>query len=889
MKGTGWVRIYRLALRALPADLRRKHGAAMEALFARELEQARAGGSVRRAVAGLRAVWDVVQRGVYERLGSPERRWSVEGLRQDVAYGFRSLLRAPRFTSVVVLTLALGMGANSAVFSVVDAVLLQPLPFPNASRMVHLAWDGGTHVQRYLTPGKYQYWRDNARSLDATATWRGFRGRTDQGGNLSGVTGLRVSRDFLDVLGYLPAQGRDFTVNEDVSGGAPVMIVSHHLWQTHFGGASDVAGRTLRLNGQPYTVVGVLPENFDFPYLDEPVELLVPLGLSVDPMDEGENWPTIAVLREGVTREEAEAEVGSLTDSFAAAYPDLVYERDRGMRLATFTDLRVGESVRAIWFLMGAVALVLLLSCANVASLFLARARQRRGEVALRAALGAGRARIARLVLIESVLVAVAAGSLGLLLAKWVVDLLVGLTPTDLPRMETIGIDWRVMLFTYSAALAASVLFGGSAAWPAIRSRLSDVLKESARGVYGRGRMQRALLVVQSAISTVLLTGAGLLVLTLVSLVNVDPGFDVEGLVAVRFPAKPREYDSSQDLWILQQRVREQLRGSAEVASIVGATNLPLERGINFPMTISGRPDAFEGAVEWRAVTPGYFRTLGIRIVTGRLFDDRDVEGGPPVVIVNEAFVREYFPDENPIGQRLEIGRYRDEFIDPSLVGPGAEIVGVVGDVREVSLRAEPRRTMYVPQAQAPTLISNVLGTMPVFIAELRPASRSVERALVEVFRTVDPALPRPEIFPLDEVVTRSLARERFGATLLSLFAALALALTAFGIYGVLAYTVRQRYREIGVRMALGARGIEVRGMVIRQGITPVLLGLLLGLLGFAGLSRLLAQYLWGVSATDPLPLAGVTTILLGVALVASWIPAREAVKLDPVRSLHAE
>lgn len=868
----------------------------MEALAARELERARVRGRLPAALAVARAILDVVQRGIYERLRSQGMgRWRIQGFRQDVTHSLRSLIKAPGFTVVVVLTLGLGIGANAAIFSVVDAVLLQPLPFPNA-RVVQLAWDGGTHIQRYLTPGKHQYWRDNARSLAAVATWREFQGRMDGSGEVSAVTGLRISRDFLDVLGYSPARGRSFTAREDAVGGAKVAIVSHQTWQAQLGGAPDVVGGTpdvvggtLHVNEEPHTVVGVLPESFEFPYLDQPVGVLVPLELSVDPMDEGENWPTIARLREGVTYEEAQADVASLTESFAAAYPELVYERDRGMKLATFAELHVGQSAKALRILMGVVTLVLLIACANVANLFMARATTRRGEVALRAALGASRGRIARLVLTEAVLVALVGGSLGLLIARGGVDLLVTLAPTELPRMETIGVDFRVVLFTYGTALGASLLFGGAAAAPAARTRLSEVLKESARGASARSRARQGLIVVQSAISMVLLAGAGLLVATLVGLAHVDPGFDVDGLVAARFPVKPQEYDSSQDLWALQQGLRQEVRGSPAIASIVGATNLPLERGVNFPMTVAGRPDAFEGAVEWRAVTPGYFRTLDIPVVLGRPFEDTDVEGAPPVVIVNEAFVREYFRDESPIGQRLEIGRYRDELIDPSLAGPGAEIVGVVGDIREVSLRSDPRRTMYVPQAQAPTRISNVLGTMPVFIAQSRPGGGNVERALLDAIRTVDPALPRPEVFALNEVVARSLARERFGATLLSVFAALALALTAFGVYGVLAYTVRQRYREIGIRMALGAGGLEVRRMVLRQGITPVLIGLALGLAASVWLSRVVAQYLWGVTPTDPATLAAVATILLGIALAASWIPAREAVRLDPVKSLNAE
>ena len=895
-----WARTYRLALRALPAELRLKHGWAMEALFVRELGRARQAGRLRGALAGATGVWDVVWRGLYERgcrRGGGTRdhegtrregRWSMDTLGQDVTHSLRSLLKAPRFTAVVVLTLALGMGANTAIFSVLDAVLYRPLPFPEARRVVNLAWDGAGYLQDGLSPVQFQYWHEHARTLDAMATWRPFLGRVDEGGEVSIVRGLRVSPEFLQVLGWTPALGRDFAAAEYVPDGPRVALVSHAMWQARFGGTADAVGSTLSVNEEPYTVVGVLPESFAFPYVREPVGVIVPVGLSVDPDDEGRNWPAIARLREGFTREEAQADVASLTEPFRAAYPNQVYERERGMTLATFGELYAGDTARSLWILMGAVALVLLIACANGANLFLARAARRRGEMALRAALGATRGRIARFVLAESLLVALAAGALGLPLARWGVGVLVSLTPSEVPRLAAAGIDWRAMLFTFAVSLATGLVFGGAAAWPSARTGLSEVLKESTRAATaGRGR--QGLIVAQSALSTVLLVGAALLVVTLVGLRRVDPGFDPEGLVAVRFPLKPAGYETSRDLWEFQRRVGEQVKGSPAVSSIVGATNLPLERGINFPMSIGGRIDDFEGAVEWRAVTPGYFRMLGIALVVGRPFEDTDVEGGPPVAIINEAFARRYFPSQSPIGQRIDIGRHRGEFIDSSLVGPGAEIVGVVADIRELSLRTEPRRTMYVPPAQAPTRISNVRGTMPVFIARGRLAGGDVERTLRQALRAVDPALPRPEILPLRDVVARSLARERFGATLLSVLAMLALALTAFGIYGVLAYTVRQRRREIGIRMALGAGPQEVTRMVLLQGISPVLLGLLLGVAGSAGLSRVAAGFLWGVTPTDPTTLATVAAILLGVALVASWIPAHEAVGLDPVDTLKSE
>jgi predicted permease len=812
----------------------------------------------------------------------------MNALRQDVGYALRSLLRTPGFTATVVVTLALGVGANSAIFSVVDAVLFRPLPFPEAGRVVNVAWNGSGHLQA-LSAVKFQYWHDHTRSFDAMATWRHLPARVDTGTDVSAVPALSVSRDFLTVVGYTPVLGRGFVATEHVPGGPMVAVISHAMWRAHLGSAADVVGRTIRLNDEPVAIVGVLPESFAFPYEDEPVEVIIPLRLTVDPNDVAENWPTIARLREGVTREQAQTDAASLTESFRAAYPNQVSEQARGMVLATFSELYVADTVRrALWILMGAVTVVLLVACANVANLFLARATRRRGEIALRTALGATRGRIVRLVLTESVLVALAAGALGLLLGGWVTGVLVALTPAEIPRMAAVGIDWRVTLFTFAASLATSVVFGGAAAWPAARAGLVEVLKESPRGSSGRSRMRQGLLVAQSGLSMVLLVGAGLLVVTLIRLTRVDAGFDPEGLVAVQLPSKPAAYETAHDLWEFERQVVQQLEGSPVIASVAGASSLPLERGINTPMTIGGRPDMW-GTVEWRAVTPGYFQTLGIRLVAGRTFENTDVAGRPPVAIVNEAFARRYFGGESPIGQRIEVGRAEGKWRDQSLAGPGVEIVGIVSDIREVSLRTEPRRTMYVAQAQAPTRLSTVRGTMPVFIARERFPGGDVNRALTAAIRAVDPALPRPQVLPLDDLVARSLVRERFGATLLSVLAALALALTAFGIYGVLAYTIQQRRREIGIRMALGASGPQVSRLVMVQGIAPVLVGVILGVLASVGVSQVVAGFLWGVTPTDPATLATMAAVLLGVALAASWIPAREAAGVDPVSTLNCD
>ena len=896
-----WRSVYRMALRTLPRGIRHKHGQSMEALFAHELSRARRTGWLRSAATGTVAVFDVIRRGLYERRAQSRNqrdlakvlrradRWSWDALGQDIRFSVRSLFKAPRFTTVVVLTLGLGVGANTAIFSVVDTLLLRPLPFPNAGRVVNLAWARATYLEAGLSPVKFEYWQHHARSFDAMATWEGFSARTRSDGEAAVVRALRVSDDFFRVLGFEPTVGRGFTAGEHVPDGPRIVILSHALWRSRFASDTTVLGREINLNEEPYTIIGVLPEAFVFPYEHEPVEAIVPLGFTVDPSDEGANWPAIARLREGVTYENARAEIAALTAPFQAVYPTQLYDGDRGMTLATFGEIYIdANTTRVLWILMGTVGLVLAIACANVASLLLARAATRRGEIALRAALGATRGRIVLLVVTESVLLSLMAAVVALPMASWCVDLLVALAPIEVPREAAIGIDWRVLFFTFLIALVTGLLGGGVAAWPAWGTRLSEVLKDGARASSSRRRGLQALLAAQSALSTMLLVGATLLVVTLISLRGVDPGFDPEGLVAVRVPFKPAGYETSRALWEFEQRVAEQLQGSAAVEAVVGASNLPLERGTNFPMSIGGRPDEYEGAVEWRAVTPGYFRLLSIDTIAGRRFETTDLEGGPPVVIINEAFASKYFPNESPIGHRIEIGRFRGEYRDASLAGPGAEVVGVVADIREVSLRTAPRRTMYVPQAQAPTGITNVRGQMPVLIVRGR-FGRNIQQAVTDALLAVDPALPRPEVFPLGEVITRSLTRERFAAVLISGFAGLALLITASGIYSALAYMIRQRRREIGIRMALGADEKAVMRLVLAQGTTPVFLGLLTGLAGSVGLSEIVTRFMWGATPSDIRVLAAVGAILLGVAVVASWLPAREAVGVDPVNTLKSE
>ena len=556
--------------------------------------------------------------------------------------------------------------------------------------------------------------------------------------------------------------------------------------------------------------------------------------------------------------------------------------------LGSFAELYAGEAASAIWILMGAVAAVLLIACANVGSLFLVRAVRRRGAMAIREALGATENRIIRLGVLEAILAASAAGVVGVVLAIWGANVLVVLAPVRLPLGGAIEIDWRVLAFAIGSSLIASAVVSLVAAWPGVRGGMWRTLRQSPRTTTRQGRLQEVLLSVQTALSVILLVGAVLLFTTWSNLRQVDPGFDPDALVAVQLPIRPPSYDSSERLDQFAQGVIEGVRGSGGGAVVAGASSLPFERGLNFPMSIAGRAE-FGGSVELRTVTQGYFRTLAIPVIRGRSFTAMDAKGATPVAIVNETFARRYFPEGDAIGQRIDLGRLGNVHRYPSLKGLGVVIVGVAADVQDISFRTAVRRTMYLPQAQAPDVIANIRPAMPVFVVRSTLPVQRLESEFRQAIRAVDPALPGPRVFPLSQTLADSLARERFGTILVSLFGALALILTAVGVYSVLAQAVRTRRREIGIRMAVGASGDAVLRLVVVRGLLPIAIGIGVGLVGAVTLSRLLEAYLWGVTGTDAVTLGVAAAGILGVAILACWVPAREAAGVDPVTALSSQ
>ena len=800
-----------------------------------------------------------------------------------------ALRRSPRFAAVVVSVLALGIGATIAIFSVLSAVLLRPVPFPDGQRVVNLAWNYGDYVSPDLTSAKFSYWQQHTRSFAAIASWQPFFGRVGEVGDITGAQGLRVTGGFFHVLGMPPTVGRAFAEDEYRSGGHKVALVSLAFWRKHFGEQLDGSSRvSIRLEEERYAIIGLLPEDFAFPYESRPVEIIVPTEVSVDPDDEAANWPAIARRGDGITMSEARTEVRWLNTGFKATYPQQAGDEEPGMMLGSFAELYVGEAASAIWILMGAVAAVLLIACANVGSLFLVRAVRRRGAMAIREALGATESRIIRLGVLEAILAASAAGVVGVVLAIWGANVLVVLAPVRLPLAGAIEVDWRVLAFAIGSSLIASVVVSLVAAWPGVRGGMWRTLGQSSRTTTGQGRLQEVLLSVQTALSMILLVGAVLLFTTWSNLRQVDPGFDPDALVAVQLPIRPPSYDTSERLDQFARGVIEGVRGSGGGAVVAGASSLPFERGLNFPISIAGRAE-FGGSVELRTVTQGYFRTLAIPVIRGRSFTAMDARGATPVAVVNETFAREYFPGGDAIGQRIDLGRRGNVHRYPSLKGLGIVIVGVAADVQDISFRTAVRRTMYLPQAQAPDLIANIRPAMPVFVVRSTLPVQRLESEFRQAIRAVDPALPGPQVFPLSQTLADSLARERFGTILVSLFGALALILTAVGVYSVLAQAVRIRRREIGIRMAVGASGDAVLRLVVVRGLLPIAIGIGVGLVGAVALSRLLEAYLWGVTGTDAVTLGVAAAGIFGVAILACWVPAREAAGVDPVTALSSQ
>jgi predicted permease len=825
----------------------------------------------------------------------------IEELWQDLRYGARTLLKKPGFTAVAVITLALGIGANSAIFSVVNSILLRTLPYKEPQRLM-MVWTRITQLES--TSGQTQFansatdfieWRNQNQSFEQIAAFCNHNFNLSGGGEPEFLGGVGASASLLPLLGVEAKLGRTFRTEEDQPGADRVVILSHGLWERRFASDPEIIGKKLTLNEGTYTVVGVMPPGFQFPGKDsmlaglrfpQRVDFYIPLALTAsEASDRGRLYlAVIGRLKPQVTIAQAQADMDAVADRLVKQY-----KNGRGVVLVSLQQQVVGKARNALLIFLGAVAFVLLIACANVANLLLTRAAARHKEMAIRSALGASRLRLIRQLLTESLLLAMLGGTVGLVLALWVVKLLIAIGPTNLPRADAISVDGRVLSFTLLISLLTGIIFGLAPALQASRLDLNESLKEggtTSAVSSGRNRIRSLLVVSQVAVALMLLIGAGLMIRSFVRLLGVDPGFDPQHILTldVRLPlskyAGPQaDYAGPQAAAFFQQ-VIERLKTLPGVRAAGGANPLPLsggEEGSGF--VIAGRwppapGEVFNAGRRW--VSPDYFKVMGIRLQTGRAFTESDGSGAPRVLIINEAFVRTFFPDKDPIGKRLFFNRGSD--------GGYAwrEIVGVVKDVKHSALDSDPKPEMYFPFSQFPswnmTLVARTSGDPMSLVAAAR---RQV--------LAVDPNQAISNVSTMEQLMDNSVSQRRFNMLLLSIFAAISLVLAAVGIYSVLAYSVAQRTQEIGVRMALGARAANVLKLIIGQGMVLVLIGAALGLAAAFALTRVLTGLLYGVSPTDPATFAMIALLLLGVALVACYLPARRATKVDPIIALRFE
>jgi putative ABC transport system permease protein len=804
---------------------------------------------------------------------------------QDLRYGLRMLLKNPAFTAVVVLALALGIGANSAIFSVVNAVLLRPLPFdePQQLMMVWGASRNSGDTRLVLSVPDLRDLREQSQTIEYFAPYNGSGTTLANGDESTRVFGAIVPADIFPLLRVKPILGRAFTREEDVTNGPSVVVISQSLWQRSFGSDPSIIGKEIKMAGRGVTVVGVMPSSFRFPIQGEKPDYWQPISSSPSYMASKDirgnrSLRVVARLKPGVTQAQAQSELASIARRLEGQYPD----SNTGLtfNLTPLHEDIVGSVRPALLIILGAVGFVLLIACANVANLLLARAAARHKEIAIRTALGAGRGRIVRQLLTESVLLAVVGGGLGLLLAMWGVDLLVAASPADLPRIREIGLDTNVLSFTAAVSILTGILFGLFPALQASRLDLNESLKEGGRGStesLRRNRVRSLLVVSEVALSLVLLIGAGLLIRSFVSLMNTSPGFAAKSILTVDVPLSRSKFPEAEQQAAYVQQLIERTRGAAGVDAVAAVNILPLSgNGRESSFTVEGRPvpPGQEPEAQASTVSPDYFRAMGIPLQRGRAFTERDRKDAPPVLIVSESLARRNFPGEDALGKRLVIDDDQ----------PPYEIVGIVGDVHHEGLETETAQEYYLSYFQAPERQVNL-------VVRAAPPSdpAGIQAGVRNAIKQVNSDQLVWQMKTMQQLLAESVARQRFNMMLLGVFAALALFLATVGIYGVMSYSVTQRTHEIGIRIALGAQTSDVIKMVVGQGMTLALIGVALGLIAAYGVTRVMTSLLYGVTATDALTFAAVSVLLAGIALLACLIPARRATRVDPMVALRYE
>ena len=803
----------------------------------------------------------------------------------DLRYAVRTLRNNPGFAAITILTLALGIGANTAIFSVINAVLLRPLPFGDPDQLCIITERLPSVPVVGPSYENFQDFRDRAKSYSAMSATRITTLTLTGVGEPQRLPAQMTSASMFPLLGVTAPLGRTFAPQEDRAGGPQVALLSYGFWRRHFAGSADVLGRSITLDNKSYTIIGVLPADYQ---LLVPSDVYVPFEPWAKMLPEDRNWhpgiTAVGRLRTGVTLAQAQSEMKIIAGNLAQEYP--IYDTGMGADVTSMRDRLVSNVRPALLVMLAAVGLVLLIACGNIANLLLARATGRRQEIAVRTAMGASRSRIVRQLLTESGLLALAGAGIGVLFAWGSIGWLLRLGGNALPNISPVTVDSRVLLFAATLAILSGVLFGLAPAFQTARIDLRTVLSEATRGATS-SRAQRhtrsALIVAEVGLALLLLVGAGLLLRSFERLASQLPGFHPENLLVADVPLSVNAYPNSVERMEFFDRLLEKLRATRGVHSVGAATTLPVTgTGSAIHFNIEGRapksPHDYV-IIGYRPVTAGYLETLGVPLIRGRFVTQSDTEKAPYVAVINQAAVRQYFPDVDPIGKRIQLGALPDASV------PWMEVVGIVGDLKQ-DLAGDPKAEMYVPVRQGDSLLP-VFALSVVMRTERDPLSEA--SALRSAVRDINPNQPLVRVRTMEENISGSVSEPRFRATLLAIFAGAALVLAVVGLYGLMVYTVNQRIHEIGIRIALGADRGDVLRMVIAQGLKLAISGVLVGVLSSLALGRILSGFLYGVSPTDPMTIVGVAVLLTLVALLASYLPARRATRVDPIVALRYE
>jgi len=810
----------------------------------------------------------------------------METFIRDVRFGMRMLLKNPGFTAVAIITMALGLGANTALFSVVNGVMLKSMPFKDPDRLV-FALETNT---KFPPPGisastlNYRDWREQSKSFESISARQGFTGNLTSSDRPEKIQGEKVTWDYFPTLGVAPIHGRNFTAEEDRPGAQPVILLSERLWRRRFGGDLQIIGQSIPINSQSVTVIGVMPND-----TRPNVEFWAPLAISYQNADRGmHNIQVVARLAAGVTRTQAQTEMSAIAARLATQYPE--FNTGWGVTLVRYQDLVILNIRQALMILLAAVGVVLLIACANVANLLLARSAARSSEIAIRLALGASRGRLIRQMLTESVLISLIGGAIGVAIAVWLTRGLIALNPQGIPRAGEIGVDGRVLAFALLGSALSGIIFGLIPAWQASNPNLNETLKEGGKSAAGHGRGNRLrslLVVVQVGLAFTLLVGAGLLIKSFSLLQDVNVGFNRERLLSMQITLPPVQYvDGASVVGFYTEAVRR-LSTLPGVNSVGGISHTPLASGgPQFIFSVEGRPlpkPADAPMASYRIITPGYFETMGVPLTKGRTLTEADDQRALQAVVINQNLAEKMWPGEDPIGKRMTVGVPL-----PNDQPDWVTVVGVVGNVKHTTLAGETGMQMYQTSAQSP-FVNGGLGRTMNFLLRTDTSPTALTDSSRKVFAGLNPTLPVSNVKTMEEIIYDSVAPFRFNVFLLGLFAAIAMTVTLVGVYGVMNYAVTQRTQEIGIRMALGAQPMQVRLLILRQGLILSSAGLFFGLGGCLGLMRLISGMLFGVSAYDPITLMAVGAGLVLTALAACYIPAHKATRIDPIIALRQE